>query len=129
MTPSPDESPRILVVEDDVYNQRVVSMQIKHLGYVGDVVGSAPEALHALEQELYHLVLLDCRLPTMNGVSFVQEVRGQRSKPWQNIVIVAVTADPINFSEEHCLESGMNDWLLKPYRTEELSTTISRWLG
>jgi CheY-like chemotaxis protein len=68
-------------------------------------------------------------MPTMDGIGFVQEVRSQTGKSWQNIVIIAMTADPINFSQEHCLQSGMNDWLLKPYRTEELSQKISRWLG
>jgi two-component system, sensor histidine kinase SagS len=128
MTPSAQE-PRILVVEDDTYNQRVISMQIKHLGYAGDVVASAPEALHALQKQIYDLVLLDCRLPAMDGVGFVQAVRSQSTQPWNRIVIIAVTADPINFSQERCLESGMNDWLLKPYRTAELSFTIGRWLG
>jgi CheY-like chemotaxis protein len=129
MTPSSAQTPRILVIEDDVYNRRVISMQIKHLGYAGDIVDSAPEALLALEQEEYHLVLSDCRMPTMDGIGFVQEVRSQSGKSWQNIVIIAMTADPINFSQERCLKSGMNDWLLKPYRTEELSQKISRWLG
>jgi CheY-like chemotaxis protein len=129
MTPSSVQTPRILVIEDDINNRRVVSMQMKHLDYACDIVDSAPEALLALEQETYHLVLSDCRLPAMDGIGFVQEVRSQTGKSWQNIVIIAVTADPINFSQEHCLQSGMNDWLLKPYRTEELSQKISRWLG
>jgi CheY-like chemotaxis protein len=129
MNPPSVQEPRILVVEDNTYNQEVISKQLKHLGYAGDVVGSAPEALHALEQDVYHLVLLDCRLPEMDGVDFVRAVRSQSNRPWNSIVIIAVTADPINFSQERCLESGMNDWLLKPYWTAELSETIGQWLG
>jgi two-component system, sensor histidine kinase SagS len=91
---------------------------------------SAAEALDALEQQVYHLVLLDCRLPDMDGIDFVQEVRGQSTQPWSSIVvIIAVTADLINFSQERCLASGMNDWLSKPFRIEQLSETIGRWLG
>jgi CheY-like chemotaxis protein len=121
--------PRILVVEDNTCNQEVVSKQLRHLGYACGIVGSAPEALHALEQDVYHLILLDCRLPEMDGVDFVRAVRSQSNRPWNSIVIIAVTADPINFSQERCLESGMNDWLLKPYWTAELSETIGQWLG
>jgi CheY-like chemotaxis protein len=121
--------PQILVVEDDFANQCVLTMQVRHLGYSGDLVTSAVEALSTLENKEYHLVLLDCRLPDMDGVDFAQAVRGQKGKLWQNIVIIAVTADPVFFSQERCLESGMNDWLGKPYRTKELSETIGRWLG
>jgi CheY-like chemotaxis protein len=117
------------VVEDNVINQRVVSMQLKHLGYAIDLVDSAPEALNALEQKMYHLILLDCRLPEMDGVDFVRVVRSQTTQPWNRIVIIAVTADPINFSQERCLAGGMNDWLSKPFRIEQLSETIGRWLG
>jgi CheY-like chemotaxis protein len=129
MNPPSAQEPRILVVEDNLINQQVVSMQLKRLGYAGEVVGSAAEALDALEQELYHLVLLDCRLPDMDGLEFVQEVRGRVSQPWSSIILIAVTADLVNFSRERCLANGMNDWLCKPYRTSQLAETIGRWLG
>jgi CheY-like chemotaxis protein len=129
MNPPSAQEPHILVVEDNVINQRVVSMQLKQLGYVCDVVGAAAEALHALEQQVYHLVLLDCRLPDMDGVDFVRALRGRASQPWSSIVIIAVTADLINFSQERCLANGMNDWLSKPFRIEQLAETIGRWLG
>jgi two-component system, sensor histidine kinase SagS len=129
MLPPSAQEPRILVVEDNVINQRVVFMQLMRLGYICDIVGSAAEALDALEQQVYHLVLLDCRLPDMDGVDFVQAVRGQSNKPWSSIVIIAVTADLVNFSRERCLASGMDDWLSKPFRMEQLSETIGQWLG
>ncbi len=129
MNPPSASEPRILVVEDNVINQRVVSMQLKRLGYACELFGSAAEALHALEQQTYHLVLLDCRLPDMDGFDFVQAVRGQSAQSWSSIVIIAVTADLVNFSRERCLASGMNDWLSKPFRVEQLSETIGRWLG
>jgi CheY-like chemotaxis protein len=129
MNPPSASEPRILVVEDNVINQRVISMQLKRLGYTCDLFGSASEALLALEQQMYHLVLLDCRLPDMDGLEFVQVVRGQSAQPWSSIVIIAVTADLVNFSQARCLASGMNDWLSKPFRMEQLSETIGRWLG
>jgi len=129
MSNSSLNEPQILVVEDDFANQCVLTMQVRHLGYSGDLVTSAVEALSALEAKEYHLVLLDCRLPDMDGVDFAQAVRCQKGKSWQNIVIIAVTADPFFFSQERCLANGMNDWLGKPYRTAELSETIGRWLG
>jgi two-component system, sensor histidine kinase SagS len=129
MSPPSASEPRILMVEDNAINQRVVSMQLKRLGYAGDLCGSAGEALHALEQQMYHLVLLDCRLPDMDGLEFVQAVRGQSAQPWSSIVIIALTADLVNFSRQRCLEGGMNDWLSKPFRMEQLSETIGRWLG
>jgi CheY-like chemotaxis protein len=129
MNPPSAQEPRILVVEDNVINQRVISMQLKQLGYAFDVVGSAAVAIEALEQQVYDLVLLDCRLPDMDGVKFVREVRGRVSQPWCNVIIIAVTADLINFSRERCLGGGMNDWLSKPFRMEQLSEIIGQWLG
>jgi two-component system, sensor histidine kinase SagS len=129
MNPTSAQETRILVVEDDVLSQRVVSMQLKELGYVFDVVACGAKALEALEQDIYHLVLLDCRLPEMDGIDFVRAVRSQSMQPWRSIVIIAVTADLINFSQERCLASGMNDWLSKPFRIEQLSETIGRWLS
>jgi CheY-like chemotaxis protein len=100
--------PKILVVEDDFANQRVLTMQVRHLGYSGDLVASAREALSALEKKEYHLVLLDCRMPEMDGLSFTKEVRSQVSQPWNNVVIIAVTADPILFGKDHCIANGVN---------------------
>jgi CheY-like chemotaxis protein len=129
MNPTSAQETRILVVEDNAINQRIALVQLKQLGYVCDVVASAAEALEALEKDIYCLILLDCRLSDMDGVDFVRAVRSQITQPFRSIVIIAVTADLINFSQERCLASGMNDWLSKPFRIEQLSETIGRWLS
>jgi CheY-like chemotaxis protein len=119
----------ILVVEDNLINQKVFKMQLTSLGFLCDVVDTGIKALNALEQKEYSLVLLDCQIPKMDGLEFVREVRGRVSQPWSRIVIIAVTADLINFSRERCLGGGMNDWLSKPFRMEQLSEIIGQWLG
>lgn len=122
------QRPHILVVEDNFANQRVFSMQLARLGYTCDVVDSGIEALNALEQKAYSLILLDCQMPEMDGLQFVREVRSRVAQPWSNIAIIAVTADPVNFGQELCLRSGMDDWISKPYRSEELYIVVERWV-
>jgi CheY-like chemotaxis protein len=124
-----DTTPTVLVVEDNLLAQQVISLQLKHLDLTFDIVGSALTALSLLEQRSYQLVLLDCRLPDIDGLEFIQEVRSHYNKQYQNIIIVVVTADVINYTKERCILGGANAWLSKPFRLELLSEAISQWLG
>jgi len=122
------EKPRILVVEDNVVNQKVAIGQLRHLGYEAEVVGSGAEAIDAIRRRSYDLILLDCQMPDIDGYDVARSIRMMGSET-RRIPIVAMTAHVMEGEREKCLAAGMDDYLAKPVSTQRLSTVLVRWLG
>ncbi|HMC22009.1 MAG TPA: response regulator, partial [Thermoanaerobaculia bacterium] len=122
------EKPRILVVEDNVVNQKVAIGQLRHLGYEAEVVGSGAEAIDAIRRRSYDLILLDCQMPDIDGYDVARSIRRMASAT-RRIPIVAMTAHAMEGEREKCLAAGMDDYLAKPVSTQRLSTVLVRWLG
>ncbi|AOS46253.1 Autoinducer 2 sensor kinase/phosphatase LuxQ [Lacunisphaera limnophila] len=117
---------RILVVEDDVVNQRVITLMLQRLGLHCQVVPDGPSALNALEAGAWDLVFMDCQLPGIDGLETTRRARlmlGGRELP-----IVALTANARAEDRTACLASGMDDFLAKPVRSDALQTCLARWL-
>ncbi|WP_214173275.1 PAS domain-containing hybrid sensor histidine kinase/response regulator [Citrifermentans pelophilum] len=120
---------RLLLVEDDPINQEVASSFLVKLGYSFDVVDNGREALEALIANEYGLVLLDCMMPEMGGFEVISAIRDAGSAVRDhNIPVIALTAKAILGDREKCLAAGMNDYLAKPLRIEELGAVLGRWL-
>jgi two-component system sensor histidine kinase/response regulator len=119
---------RILVVEDNPINQEVAKFQVAKLGYAVDVVNDGVEALSMLDTADYALVLMDCHMPVMDGFEATRRIR-ERQDGKQDVPIIAVTASGTGGERAKCLASGMNDFLLKPFRREELSVKIKKWIS
>jgi GAF domain-containing protein/CheY-like chemotaxis protein len=116
---------RILLAEDNVVNQKLATRLLERLGYRADVVANGVEALEALERQTYDLLLSDVQMPEMDGLEATRRIiqrwpAGER--PW----IVAMTAEAMSGDRERCLEAGMNDYLAKPIRVDELVAAIKR---
>jgi signal transduction histidine kinase/DNA-binding response OmpR family regulator len=116
---------RILLAEDNVVNQKLAIRLLEKLGYRADIAGNGIEALEALERQPYDLLLSDVQMPEMDGVEATRRIlerwpEGER--PW----IVAMTAEAMAGDRERFLEAGMNDYVVKPIRIEELVTAIKR---
>jgi PAS domain S-box-containing protein len=121
-------SAHILTVEDNPINQIVITEQLKHLGYQVTAVGNGLEALEALAEKEFDLVLMDCQMPHLDGYEATERIRRMPGKVSQ-IPIVALTAHAIREELDRCLEVGMNDYITKPFRGEALQGKLERWLG
>jgi signal transduction histidine kinase/CheY-like chemotaxis protein/HPt (histidine-containing phosphotransfer) domain-containing protein len=116
---------RILVAEDNLTNQIVVTAQLHKLGYAADVVSNGAEAVDAVELGIYGLVLMDCEMPIMDGY---QASRRIRASGCSRIPIIALTAHAMAGDRERCLGAGMDDFISKPVDLHLLVDALCRWL-
>jgi CheY-like chemotaxis protein len=116
---------RILLAEDNVTNQKLALRLLERLGYRADVVANGLEVLEALERQSYDLVLMDVQMPEMDGLEATRHIRRQ----WpgeQGPHIIAMTANAMQGDRELCLEAGMDDYVSKPIRVDELVSALSK---
>jgi signal transduction histidine kinase/CheY-like chemotaxis protein len=115
----------VLLVEDNPVNQTVAQFMLKQLGYSYKIANNGAEAIEILRQTDYHLILMDIEMPIMDGISATQSIRQERSTP--NLpYIIALTAYAMTGDRERCLQSGMQDYLTKPLRIQDLQTALKQ---
>jgi CheY-like chemotaxis protein len=118
--------PRILMAEDNQINQRVGKLILQRAGFSIDLVSDGSEALEAHRARPYDLILMDCQMPTMDGLEACRQIRMlDQTQP----VIVAVTANALVGEREKCLEAGMDDYLSKPFQAEQLVAVVRKWIS
>jgi len=117
-------SGRILVVEDNKINQKVISFLLARLGHVFDVVATGAACLKAIEVQRYRLILMDLRLPDMSGCDAAKLIRKQGF----TVPIVAVSAEDIPTGLRKCLDAGMDGYLEKPIAIAKLEELLNQWL-
>jgi CheY-like chemotaxis protein len=108
-------------------NQEVAALMLDHLGYEPHVVANGVEALAALDTGSFHLVLMDCQMPEMDGFTAAGRIRA-RGDARASIPIVAMTANAMKGDREKCLAAGMDDYIAKPIDPKELAATIAKWI-
>ncbi|MBX3343507.1 MAG: response regulator [Nitrospira sp.] len=124
--------PRILVAEDNVVNQKLAVRMLDRLGYQPDVVSNGQEAVTAFERESYAAIVMDCQMPTMDGYEATRLIRAQEERPdasrtRAHIPIIALTANALPGDRERCKAAGMDDYVTKPVKTDDLGIILQRW--
>ncbi len=118
---------RILLVEDNLINQKVVLSLLTKRGYQIDVAGNGLEALDRLQSSPYELVLMDIQMPLLDGLETTRRIRANRR--FDSMPVIAMTAHAMNGDKERCLEAGMNGYLAKPVDHKHLLHTIEHYLS
>jgi CheY-like chemotaxis protein len=117
---------RVLVVEDDKVNQLVVIGMLRQMAHRADCVADGVEALEALNRQRYDVVLMDVRMPNMDGIEATRRIR-RLGDPAAQTPIIALTANATTEERLRCAEAGMNDFISKPFRRAELETALEKW--
>jgi two-component system, sensor histidine kinase and response regulator len=121
---------RLLVAEDNPVNQLVIQGMLDKRGYEYDVVGDGREVLAKLEAGEYVAVLMDVQMPELDGFETTMRIRERETESGaERLPIVAMTASAMEGDRERCLAAGMDDYLSKPLRPEQLDAVLDRWLG
>ncbi len=114
---------RILLAEDNLINQKVALRMLERLGYMADIAANGQEAVNALSRQPYDLILMDIQMPEMDGLQAAQHIR-QEWPANQQPRIVAITANALTGDRETYLASGMDDYVSKPIKVEELKRVL-----
>jgi signal transduction histidine kinase/FixJ family two-component response regulator len=122
-------SPLVLVVEDSPVNSLVAVRVLERAGFRTCAVADARSALDELAAAHYDAVLMDCQMPDMDGYEATQELRRRESANGAHTPVIAMTAHAMTGDRERCLDAGMDDYITKPVRSQELVGTLRRWIG
>ncbi|MCP4042860.1 MAG: response regulator, partial [Gammaproteobacteria bacterium] len=120
-------SGRILLVEDNMVNQKVALSMLRNLGVDADTAVNGRQAVEGCEQGgKYDLVLMDCQMPEMDGFDATRAIR--KREQGGHIPIIALTANAMESDRRKCLDAGMDDYISKPFKQDELANALRAWL-
>lgn len=126
-TPAHARQARVLLVEDNPVNQLVAKGMLGKLGFEVLLANHGAEALTLLETEQVDLVLMDCNMPVMNGYETTRHIR--QKEAIAKLPVIALTANALADERDRCRAAGMDDYLAKPFRKEDLAALLDQWLG
>ncbi|BDI34450.1 hypothetical protein CCAX7_65010 [Capsulimonas corticalis] len=118
---------RVLLAEDNAVNRKLALRLLEKWGCAADAVGDGAEALRAISRKRYDVVLMDVQMPGMDGLEAVGRLRRQEQITGDRLAVVAMTAHTMQGDREHCLASGMDDYIGKPVKPDELYAALARW--
>jgi len=118
----------ILLVEDNLINQKVAQLMVNKLGYAVHVVNNGQEAVDAMRSIPFAAVLMDCQMPVMDGFEATAAIRKAERISGKRTPIIAMTANTMQGDREHCLAAGMDDYIGKPIDRDQLEHALNRWV-
>ncbi len=123
--PRPAPTLRLLIAEDNQINQRVASLALERLGLRADMVANGLEAVEAVRRQRYDVIFMDMLMPELDGVEATEQIRGAAiEQPY----IIAVTANVTKRDRDRCLAAGMNDYIIKPFRIDDVARALQRYM-
>ncbi len=126
----PHFNAKILLAEDNNVNQEIILLILENSGLSVDIVNNGFEAINALEKKSYDLILMDCMMPEMDGYEATGEIRRRQAiGELSQVPIIALTANAIEGDREKCLAAGMDDYLPKPFKAQNLFNLLEIWLN
>jgi signal transduction histidine kinase/CheY-like chemotaxis protein len=127
---SAPNSPSILLVEDNPANQELAKEALEAIGCRVEVAANGEQAVQAVSRNSFDIVFMDCQMPVMDGYTAASRIREMEKKSGRNrIPVIAVTAHVLADNKEQCLQSGMDDYLQKPFSLNGLQACLERWVG
>ena len=118
---------RILLVEDNIFNQKIARLMLERLGYQIDIANDGLEALEAIENQLYDLILMDVQMPKIDGITATKLIRSMLDNPIHKVQIIAMTANVMPEDIQKCLDAGMNDYVNKPIDIQTIIQLVQRF--
>lgn len=119
---------KILVAEDNEVNQKVLRIILDKNGYTYEIVPDGIEALNKYKSGIYNLILMDCQMPQLDGLQTSKQIRmDENLQKKERCTIVAMTANAMKGDKEKCLEAGMDDFISKPFKSQDLLQVLQRW--
>ncbi|MGF6557941.1 signal transduction histidine kinase/CheY-like chemotaxis protein [Pseudomonas sp. S30_BP2TU TE3576] len=123
---SSGEGRNVLLVEDNPVNQTVIEAMLRSLGFKVSVATDGAQAIRSAESLIFEAILMDCRLPIIDGYEATRQIR--QLPGCSDLPIIALTANALQGDREACLSAGMNDYLAKPFKRTDLQQILQRWV-
>jgi CheY-like chemotaxis protein len=120
---------QVLVVEDNIVNQKLAARVLERQGHKVILAGDGREAVAALDRARFDIILMDIQMPEMNGFEATAAIRERERRSGDHVPIIAMTAHAMKGDRELCLQAGMDAYLSKPIRAEELTNLIYQLVG
>ncbi|ETW95964.1 MAG: hypothetical protein ETSY1_28530, partial [Candidatus Entotheonella factor] len=120
-------SAKVLVAEDNVVNQKIAKRMLEKIGCRVDIVANGHEAVHAIANRAYDVLFMDCEMPEMDGFEATSAIRESESQDIGRLPIIAMTANAMQGDRERCLAAGMDDYVGKPVRLDDLLAVLQKW--
>jgi CheY-like chemotaxis protein len=120
------EGRNVLLVEDNPVNQTVIEAMLRSLGFTVSVATDGAQAVRSAESLIFEAILMDCRLPIIDGYEATRQIR--QLPGCADMPIIALTANALQGDREACLSAGMNDYLAKPFKRTDLQQILQRWV-
>jgi len=124
---------RVMICDDNALNQKVAHRLVLQMGYKSDIAANGRLALEALDRQPYDLIFMDVQMPEMDGLEATRHIRERQKDRVSHpnykspIIIIAMTANAMQGDREKCLAAGMDDYLSKPVRPEDVRKIVERW--
>jgi signal transduction histidine kinase len=120
------EGRNVLLVEDNPVNQTVIEAMLRSLGFTVSVANDGAQAVRSAESLIFEAILMDCRLPIIDGYEATRQIR--QLPGCTDVPIIALTANALQGDREACISAGMNDYLAKPFKRTDLQQILQRWV-